>query len=133
MDDIIIGTSRYEEKELEPWDPSGANGETDLSLELDGNSNGWDANDMFHKNETVYGVQSTFKQDLTGYTVQIEKENTQDFKEAEAKAEKIAQEIENQPAYKERSDLENGDEETRFAAVERPTASSPEAPARKFI
>lgn len=49
-------------------------------------------------------------------------------RDAEEQAEKIASEIENQASYKERSDLENGDEETRFAAVERPGANSPHGP-----
>lgn len=66
-----------EEKELEPWDST--NGD-DISLELDGNSNGWDANEMFHKNETIYGVQSTFDHSMSGYTMQIQKKDTQDFK-----------------------------------------------------
>lgn len=66
-----------EEKELEPWDST--NGD-DISLELDGNSNGWDANEMFHKNETIYGVQSTFDHAMTGYTMQLQKKDTQDFK-----------------------------------------------------
>lgn len=70
-------SARSEEKELEPWDSS--NGD-DVSLELDGNANGWDVNDMFHKNETIYGVQSTFDQSLTGYTMQIQKKDTQDYK-----------------------------------------------------
>lgn len=70
-------SSRSEEKELEPWDSS--NGD-DICLELDGNSNGWDANEMFHKNETTYGVTSTFDQSMAGYTMQIQKKDTQDFK-----------------------------------------------------
>jgi ataxin 2/2L len=73
--------SRLQDRELEPWDASGGiNGEMECNLELDKNSNGWDVNEMFHKNETVYGVQSTFDQSLAGYTVQIDKKNTQDFK-----------------------------------------------------
>lgn len=46
------------------------------------------------------------------------------YRDAEEQAEKIASEIENQPAYKERIDLENGDEEQRFAAVERPVETN---------
>lgn len=110
---------RLEDRELEPWDGVNClNGETEL-LELDGNANGWDANEMFSKNETVYGIQSTFDQSLSGYTMPIQKD-TQDFKEKEAEAAKKAQEIESGSGYKERIELENGDEEQMFAAVERP-------------
>lgn len=49
-------------------------------------------------------------------------------RDAEEQAEKIALEIESQPAYKERGEIENGDEneEAKFAAVERPQSSSPD-------
>lgn len=112
----MTGT-RFDEKELEPWD-SGANG--DIEIELDGAANGWDANEMFRKNENQFGVTSTFDDSLSSYTVPLDKGDSLEFKEAEAKAEKLAAEIENNPTCRERLDLENGDEETLFAAVERP-------------
>ncbi|XP_067615542.1 ataxin-2 homolog isoform X2 [Eurosta solidaginis] len=112
---------RFEEKELEPWDASGMNG--DIDIELDGASNGWDPNEMFRQNEHVFGVQSTFDDSLSTYTVQLDKVDSDEFKEAEAKAEKLAAEIENNPIYRERVDLENGDEESLYAAVERPNSA----------
>lgn len=113
---LYAGT-RFDEKELEPWD-SGANG--DIDIELDGAANGWDANEMFRKNENQFGVTSTFDDSLSSYTVALDKGDSLEFKEAEAKAEKLAAEIENNPTCRERLDLENGDEEALFAAVERP-------------
>ncbi|GJQ85963.1 hypothetical protein Trydic_g21810 [Trypoxylus dichotomus] len=111
---------RTEEKELEPWDPPvGVNG-GDTSLELEPGANGWDAMDMFRKNEEIYGVQSTYDNSLTGYTVQLQKSDTPDYREREALAQQLANEIESQPAYKQRIEMENGDEETLYAAVHRP-------------
>uniref|UniRef100_A0A1B0BT50 LsmAD domain-containing protein n=1 Tax=Glossina palpalis gambiensis TaxID=67801 RepID=A0A1B0BT50_9MUSC len=111
--------SRFDEKELEPWDPAGMNG--DVDIELEDAANGWDANEMFRKNENQFGVQSTFDDSLSSYTVPLDKVDSEEFKEREARAEKLAAEIENNPAYRDRLDLENGDEEAMFAAVARPS------------
>lgn len=113
----ISGSGRLDEKELEPWDASEMNGGIDI--ELDGQI-GWDADEMFTKNERNFGVQSTFDDSLSDYTVGIDVKDTAEFREAEAKAERLAMEIESNPSTKDRLNLENGDEEALFAAVERP-------------
>lgn len=116
------GVRNAEERQLEPWEPcesGGINGD-DSSLEFESGANGWAPDVMFKTNEQMYGVTSTFDQSLTGYTLQLQKKDTADYKEAEAKAAEIAKEIENQPNYKANLEMENGDEEDRYAAVQRP-------------
>ncbi|CAB3220280.1 unnamed protein product [Arctia plantaginis] len=126
----VSGNGRTgEERHLEPWDCDGEAGDAPAlngdalleDLELDHRANGWDANDMFRKNEEVYGVHSTYDHSLAGYTLPLQRKDTQDYRDAEAKAEEIAAEIESTATYKTRIELENGDEEERFAAVVRPT------------
>lgn len=55
-------------------------GESPLeSLDTD-KANGWDVDDMFRKNEQAYGVHSTFDHSLAGYTVPLQKKDTQDYR-----------------------------------------------------
>ena len=55
----------------------GFSGERGHGLEEDG-SNGWSPEDMFLMNEKKYAVQSTYKPDLTGYTVQLTEDKSSD-------------------------------------------------------
>lgn len=57
------------------------------------------------------------------------------FRDAEAKAAKIASEIESNPTYKARIDVENGEEEEKYAAVVRPSSneSSPNNEGNKYV
>lgn len=60
------------ERTLEKWVPDGED-DHGCSLELDEreSANGWRAEDMFKANEDTYGVTSSFKSNLEGYTVQL--------------------------------------------------------------
>lgn len=78
---LHVGTQRIEEKELEPWDASGGiNGGDNVSLELEGGANGWDPNEMFRRNEQIYGITSTYDHSLAGYTVQLQPSDTADYR-----------------------------------------------------
>ncbi|ODN04915.1 Ataxin-2 [Orchesella cincta] len=110
-------------KELTPWECSE---DTPEELTLDAGStpgntvgNGWEAKDMFKKNEEKYGVVSTFNHDLSGYTTKVDKNDTE-FKRLEEQANQIAREIEGGTASWDRTQVENGDEEEAFSAVVRP-------------
>ncbi|KAG5680540.1 hypothetical protein PVAND_010041 [Polypedilum vanderplanki] len=119
----VNGPNRHGiERELQPWNDGidNMNGDAGKNLELDTKTNGWDATEMFQYNEKEYGIKTTFKDNLESYTVQIDRKDTQDYRKQELEAERIANEIENNPTTKERLDVENGDEEAAFAAVIRP-------------
>lgn len=60
------------ERTLEKWVPDGED-DHGCSLELDEReaANGWRAEDMFKANEDTYGVTSSYKSNLEGYTVQL--------------------------------------------------------------
>ena len=45
-----------------------------------GNGRGWDPDEMFRQNEAKYGVQSSFKENLEGYTIQLKDTNTAEYR-----------------------------------------------------
>lgn len=69
---------------------------------------------MFRKNEEKYGVTTSYTPDMEGYTTRLYKLNTPEYREREAKASRIAAEIEKSPTTQVRLDAENGDEEERW-------------------
>ncbi|XP_054463172.1 LOW QUALITY PROTEIN: ataxin-2-like protein [Anoplopoma fimbria] len=129
--DTSISSSRvngdHREKVLQRWDGNG-NGEN-FELEADA-SNGWDANEMFKFNEETYGVKSTYDSSLSMYTMPLEKGNSEVFRQREARAARLANEIEGSLQYRRRVSLENDEgrsEEDKYSSVvrEREDRSSP--------
>ncbi|CAB1341348.1 unnamed protein product [Coregonus sp. 'balchen'] len=121
--DTAISSSRvngeHKEKVLQRWDGGDSNGEG-FDLETD-TSNGWDASEMFKFNEETYGVTSTYDSSLSMYTVPLERGSSDGFRQREARAARLANEIEGSPQYRHRTNLENDDksEEDKYSAVVR--------------
>uniref|UniRef100_A0A8C9UX08 Ataxin 2-like n=1 Tax=Scleropages formosus TaxID=113540 RepID=A0A8C9UX08_SCLFO len=120
--DSAISSSRvngeHREKVLQRWDGGDSNGDS-YELEADA-SNGWDANEMFRYNEENYGIKSTYDSSLSMYTMPLEKGNSEGYRQREARATRIANEIESSPQYRHRLALENEDgktEEEKYSAV----------------
>ncbi|XP_065820343.1 ataxin-2-like protein isoform X1 [Labrus bergylta] len=129
--DTAISSSRvngeHQEKVLQRWDGNG-NGEN-FELESDA-SNGWDANEMFKFNEEAYGVKSTYDSSLSMYTMPLEKGNSEVYRQREARAARLANEIEGSVQYRRRVSLENDEgrsEEDKYSSVlrEREDRASP--------
>ena len=75
---------------------------------------------LLGQNEAKYGVTSTYKDNLEGYTVQLENTHTAEYRDAERQAARLAGEIEGNVTSRANVELENGDEEEAFSAVHRP-------------
>lgn len=121
--DTAIGSSRvngeHREKVLQRWDGDG-NGEN-FELESD-TSNGWDANEMFRFNEEAYGIKSTYDSSLSMYTMPLEKGNSDVYRQREARAARLANEIEGSLQYRRRVSIENDEgksEEEKYSSVAR--------------
>ncbi|XP_078146933.1 ataxin-2-like protein isoform X1 [Centroberyx gerrardi] len=122
--DTAISSTRvngeHKEKVLQRWEGGDSNGES-YDLENDA-SNGWDANEMFRYNEVKYGVTSTYDASLSMYTVPLERGSSEGYRQREARAARLASEIESSPQYRHRVSLENEEgksEEEKYSAVVR--------------
>ena len=111
------------ERELQRWEP-GADSTIDMSLEDSGEA-GWD---QFAINERMYGVSSTYDENI--YTTQIDRSDPR-YKQREAEAARIAREIEGSApvnahvAEERRRDTDRGDgldEEEKYSGVKRDPA-----------
>ncbi len=73
-------------RELEEWVPEEGEGDMMMmgeggpDMELGSDENGWSAQDMFKQNKALYNVESTYKASLEGYTTQLSKENTDEYR-----------------------------------------------------
>ncbi|XP_073310489.1 polyadenylate-binding protein-interacting protein 4-like isoform X2 [Primulina huaijiensis] len=125
MVDSCISQSRHVElgRELEPWIPDENDpGCPELDNVFDGPRNrGWD---QFEANETLFGVKSTFNEEL--YTTKLAR--GPQLKELEREAARMAREIEGEETFDLHLAEERGiqldgnfdiDEETRFSSVYR--------------
>ncbi|KAM4025814.1 ataxin-2-like protein [Anomaloglossus baeobatrachus] len=113
----------HKDKVLMRWDGGESNSD-DYDLDSD-MSNGWDPNEMFKFNEDNYGVKTTYDSSLSSYTVPLEKDNSDEFRQREARATILAREIESSPLYRARIAIENDEcrtEEEKHSAVQRPSS-----------
>jgi hypothetical protein len=117
----ISGGIAARERNLERWE---AGPETAVDLSMDAKSNGqeWD---QFEANERLYGLKTNY--DESFYTTTIDKSHPQ-FKEREARAERLAREIEGSAAINSHVAEERGlklpedngeDEEAKYSGVRR--------------
>ena len=74
---------RYRALEEFEFDDYGMSDEREGSFSIendralgDGGSNGWSAEEMFRKNEDKYGVQTSYKENMEGYTVQLKQDKS---------------------------------------------------------
>ncbi|OQR79635.1 ataxin-2 protein isoform X1, partial [Tropilaelaps mercedesae] len=111
------------ERDLQAWmddEPEGKSIE-EGQLEDISATTSWDPEEMFKTNKSKFGVETTYQENLEGYTYQIEQRDDPEFQRREAEAVRIALEIESNPQHKRNIELEIGcdgdDEELKYSAV----------------
>ncbi|EGP83104.1 uncharacterized protein MYCGRDRAFT_111497 [Zymoseptoria tritici IPO323] len=121
-------------RELQRWD-AGHESSIDMSLG-DPNDSSWD---QFAANERMYGVQSTYDEDI--YTTSINRQNPE-YKRRQAEADRIAREIEGSApanahvAEERRRDAnrdDGGDEEDKYSGVRREATTLPKRATGAYV
>ncbi|KAF2200441.1 hypothetical protein GQ43DRAFT_73040 [Delitschia confertaspora ATCC 74209] len=133
-DTDISGNMAIRERNLQRWEPS-ADTDVNLSLESSNTATEWD---QFATNEKMFGVKSNY--DESFYTTTINRSNPH-YAEIEARAEKIAREIEGSSATNAHVMEERGhiaaddkgiDEEDKYSGVRRDFPPLPTGQANKY-
>lgn len=120
---ISRANGRPQERDLQAWmDDESDSAIEDGQLEDMSNSACWDPEEMFKTNKSKFGVETTYQDNLEGYTYQIEqRDDDPEFQRKAAEASRIATEIEANPQHKRNLESEIGgdgeDEEMKYSAV----------------
>ncbi|KAN0067590.1 hypothetical protein V8E54_014155 [Elaphomyces granulatus] len=123
-DSDISGSLAIRERNLQRWEPSTADANTNVSLE-GSRSAGWD---QFEVNERLFGATTSYDENI--YTTRIDRSDPS-YKRKEAEAARIAREIENSetdnPHVREERGLatetDGHDEEEKYSGVRREDSS----------
>lgn len=110
-------------RDLVPWD--GGDDEKNCLDTLENsngipNGKGWEAEDMLNYNAKKFNINSTYRDEMPEYTIQLQPRNDDDYRQREVQAEMLAREIEKDVKRQVRLAKENNDdidEETRYSAV----------------
>lgn len=117
------GNSESQLKVLQPWQDDDA-GEMSANLSLDDRSGGWDSESMFAKNKAMFNLESTYDENMQGYTTSLPEVDAAKQKFAREKAD----EIERDEGYQRRiaKELSDQDEDSQYSFVHRDDSHSPQ-------
>ncbi|XP_065831326.1 ataxin-2-like isoform X2 [Oscarella lobularis] len=105
------------DKEFEPWTADEADVNPVSNLEdATKFGGGWDAEDMFRTNRKKFNVKSSYNETMTEYTTPLQREDTDEFRKREERANQLAKEMEKKMVPVD----DVGTEEERFSSVPRP-------------
>jgi hypothetical protein len=79
-------------RDLEAWEPEDTDADNVGGL-CSGGANGWDAEEMFARNKNEFGVKSSFKPSLEGYTTQLNKDKVSTEEHRYACCERISKTV----------------------------------------